>query len=79
MYRNIRGREKILRKEYTITDEGSDGALIDDMNWSTSIEGGMQLSLNIVFPALESFDDMRCPSCHERSLGNTLPGKRRRW
>ncbi|KAH7305140.1 ankyrin repeat-containing domain protein [Rhexocercosporidium sp. MPI-PUGE-AT-0058] len=78
MYRNIKGREKILRKEYTITDESSDGALIDDMNWNKSIEGGMQLSLNIVFPALESFDDMRCPSCQEKSLGTTLPGKRRR-
>ncbi|KAK0109431.1 hypothetical protein ONS95_002125 [Cadophora gregata] len=79
MYRTIEiGRRKILRNEYTITDESSDGTLLDATNWATAVQPGIQLTLNMVFPATESFNDKVCPRCDEQTLGMMLSGQRRR-
>lgn len=79
MYRNIEGHRKIMRKEYTLTDEDSDGTIIEASNWSGKIRPGMQISLNMVFPAAPSLSIEHCPRCNEPSLGSPLPGQRRRW
>lgn len=80
MYRTIEiGRRKIIRNEYTITDENSDGTSLDDINWSQIIQPGMQLTLSMVFPATESLNDRICPRCDQQTLENSLPGQRRRW
>lgn len=73
------GRAKVRRKEYTITDEDADGTLIEEENWDMIYQPGKNLSLNMVFPALTSWNIYHCPRCDRPSIGKTLPGKRRRW
>jgi hypothetical protein len=79
MYRGIPGHRRILRKEYTITDEDSDGTLVEESNWATVIRAGTQLSLNMILQASPSWKTHHCPRCEEPTLGHALPGKRRRW
>ena len=44
MYRGIPGHRKILRREYSITDEDADGVLVEDSNWNSIIRQGMHIS-----------------------------------
>jgi hypothetical protein len=41
MNRGIRYHRRILRKEYTITDEDADGVLIQESNWDTVVRAGI--------------------------------------
>ncbi|KAG4438868.1 hypothetical protein IFR05_005657 [Cadophora sp. M221] len=78
MYQGIHGRRKILRKEYTLSDEAHDGTLVDESNWTSIVQPGIELSLNMVFPAASSWNIQRCPRCDAPSMGSKLPGQRRR-
>lgn len=73
------GRAKVQRKQYTITDEDADGILIEDSNWNTVYQPGKHLSLNMVFPASNTWNLSFCPQCNRPAMGKTLPGERRRW
>ncbi|KAL2068468.1 hypothetical protein VTL71DRAFT_16566 [Oculimacula yallundae] len=77
MYRDIPGRNKILKQEYAFTDEEFEGMILESYNWATRIRAGMKLSLNIIFPAAQSFDVYRCPRCKVVCSGSKLPGRRR--
>jgi hypothetical protein len=79
MHEGIPWRRKILKKEYTISDENSDGILLDESNWNNLVHQGNELSLNMILPASSSWNMHSCPRCNEPSIGNTLPGKRKRW
>lgn len=79
MYRNIYGHSKIQKNKYTLTDEDSDGILIEESNWMSAIRPGMQLSLNMVLPASSSQDFQNCPRCHEMTFGKFNQGQQRRW
>jgi hypothetical protein len=79
IYRGIPGHRRILRKEYTITNEDSDGTMVQESNWDNVVRAGTQLSLNIILQASSSWKKHHCPRCDEPTLGHTLPGKRRRW
>jgi hypothetical protein len=41
IYRGIPGHRKILQREYNITDENSDGVLVEKSNWNSIIRPGM--------------------------------------
>jgi len=77
MYRGncVPGQQKILRREYNITDEDNDGAVVEEANWTTVFQPGKHLSLNMIINATASFDIHRCPTCKSAVLGETL----RRW
>ena len=78
--RDIKGRRKIRKKEYTLTDEDEDAiGLIEESNWMTAIRPGMAISLNMIFPADSNMDFHRCPLCREMTFGKLLAGQRRRW
>ncbi|KAH8770663.1 hypothetical protein F5882DRAFT_180455 [Hyaloscypha sp. PMI_1271] len=77
--RDIPGRAKVRRKEYTITDEDADGILIEEANWDMIYHPGKHLSLNMVFPALPSWNVHRCPRCDRPAIGKARPGERRHW
>jgi hypothetical protein len=67
-----------MRREYSITDETSDGALIDTSQWNTSIRPGMQIGLNIVLKALSSWENTHhCPKCRDPIFENTLSWKKK--
>ena len=78
IYRGIPGHKRILRKEYTITDEDAD-VIVQESNWNNVIRAGIQLSLYIVLQASSAWKSQHCPRCDEPTLGHALPGKRRRW
>jgi hypothetical protein len=77
--RDIPGRAKVRRKEYTITDEDTNGVLIEEANWDMIYHPGKHLSLNMVFPALPSWNVHRCPRCDRPAIGKARPGERRHW
>jgi hypothetical protein len=81
MYRGqyMPGQKKILRREYTVTDEDNDGVVVEEINWTTIFQPGKHLSLNMILNATPSFDVHRCPICSRMALGTILPGHRRRW
>jgi hypothetical protein len=69
------GHRKIQRREYNITDEDSDGALIEESNWNSIISPGMQISLNVVLRASATWNMHQCPRCSETALGQVLQWK----
>jgi hypothetical protein len=77
--RDMPGRAKVRRKEYTITDEDADGALVEESNWDMIYHPGKHLSLNMVFSALPSWNVYQCPRCERPTIGKALAGERRRW
>jgi hypothetical protein len=77
--RDMPGRAKVRRKEYTITDEDADGALIEEANWDIIYHPGKHLWLNMIFKALPSWNVYQCPRCARPTMGKALPGERRRW
>lgn len=79
MYKDIPGRPKIKRREYTISDESDEGSLVEESNWEEAVQPGKVLSLNMILPAPLVIDQGRCPQCKTTTRGHNLPGQRRRW
>lgn len=79
MYKGLPGYQKILRREYTIADEDSGGALIDTKKWASFIRPGMQLSLNVIVKVPSSWNIQYCPRCKTHSIGPPLRGTRTIW
>lgn len=76
MYRGIPGSKKIMRREYTITEENEEETLIEEENWGRLIRPGMRLALNMILKVSSSWNTSQCPKCKEATLGHALPGKR---
>ena len=82
MYRDIPGRRKILKREYTIeavTDDNADGTVVVDTEWHAAIQSARQLLLNVKYQTSSNYDVSHCPRCSELASGQMLPGRRRRW
>src|SRR5438046_7057992 len=83
LYRHCPGRLEIMRKEYTITNDETNGVILDDDNWSALVKPGMQVSLNIILKAASTWDLRICPRCKSpilnvESSGDGI-GAARRW
>lgn len=77
LYKETPGRLKILKNEYTITDEDSDGLVLDKNNWDVAVRPGMQISLNILLKAASSWRSGSCPRCKSHMV--EITGNSRRW
>jgi len=75
---DIPGYDRISRKEYVIRDEDTDLEL-DKTNWQVKIRPRMQLSMNVVLPAMSTLDPRNCPQCLQMIYGHDLLRQRRRW